>query len=201
MSRKHLDTRTDLVAELEKIQPRTPLIEQIIAEAKAGEFHDFKNQKYVCGKMAANELLTKAGLPELAARIRNGDFDEPPDEGDKRELMDALKGSLIERNPPKGQAAPLIPRFQGRVGQASDPPEMRGKWFFTIWISILGHAEEAKEIGPIGPWDTEERAHRELQTAIRLMAEDYEKRTTGQVSGEYVDMKTNVRRKWGEQTH
>lgn len=201
MSRKHLDTRTDLVAELEKVHPRTPLIEQIIAEAKAGEFHDFKNEKYVCGKVAANKLLTKAGLHELAARIRNGDFDEPPDEDDKRDLSALLTGSLIDRNPRPAPQPEFIPRFQGKVGQATDPPEVRGKWFFTVWISILGHAEEAKEIGPIGPWDSEARAQEELQTAIKHMAEDYEKRTTGQVSGEYVDMKTNVRRKWDDKTH
>jgi hypothetical protein len=94
MKKKRLDTRVELVAELEKVQPRTPLLEKIIAEAKAGEFHDYKNNKYACGKIAANELLTEAGLPELAARIRNGDFDEEPDEQDKAELRELLPPAM-----------------------------------------------------------------------------------------------------------
>lgn len=197
-TKKRLDTRTDLVAELEKVEPRTPLIERIIAEAKAGEFHDFKNQKYVCGKVAANDLLTQAGLHELAARIRNGDFDEPADEGDTAELMDALKGSLIDRQ--KAAATPLIPRIQGKVGQATDPADVKGKWFFTIWVSFIGLGG-SEEFGPIGPWETKEKAQEELKTACQLVAEDFEKRMTGETSGEYFDMKNNVRRKWDDKNH
>lgn len=193
---KNLDTRTDLVAELERY-PRTPLIEQIIAEAKAGEFHDFKNEKYDMPKVELVRLLREAKLDKLAKRVINGDFDEPADETDKTEMMGWLKDSITERK----ASTPPIPRFQGKVGQASDPPEMRGKWFFTIWVSFLGHGEKAEELGPIGPWDTEEKAHEELLNAIRLSSEDYEKRMTGESSGEYIDMKTNTRRKWTDKTH
>ena len=87
---KHLDTRIELVAELEKVSPRTALIEQIIAEAKAGEFHDYKNQKYACGKVASVGLLREAGLNDLADRVRNGDFDEEADEEDKAEMRKTL---------------------------------------------------------------------------------------------------------------
>jgi len=83
----------ELVAELERV-PQTPLVQQIIAEAKAGEFHDYKNEKYICGKVAANELLTRAGLYELAAQIRNGDFDEVADEEDKAEMRKELPPSM-----------------------------------------------------------------------------------------------------------
>lgn len=51
------DTRIHLVEELEKL-PRTLGIDLIIKEAKAGEYHDYKNQKYDCGKLA-RETLTK----------------------------------------------------------------------------------------------------------------------------------------------
>jgi hypothetical protein len=85
MKKSYLDTRIHLVAELEKV-PQTPLIAQIIAEAEAGEFHDYKNKKYNCGKVAAVGLLRQAGLEELAKRVMNGDFDETADEEDKANL-------------------------------------------------------------------------------------------------------------------
>lgn len=92
MMTKRLDTRTDLVLELEKVAS-TPLIEEIIKEAKAGEFHDFKNQKYVCGKMAVYGLLMKAGLSSLAARVSEGEFDEEADEEDKARMRKDLPES------------------------------------------------------------------------------------------------------------
>lgn len=76
-----LSTMTDLVTELEKV-PKTPLVEKIIEEAKAGEFHDYKNRKYACGKIAASALLREANLIALAKRIENGDFDEEADAED-----------------------------------------------------------------------------------------------------------------------
>lgn len=39
----------ELVQELKKL-PRSSEIEFMITEAKAGEYHDYKNKKYVCGK-------------------------------------------------------------------------------------------------------------------------------------------------------
>jgi hypothetical protein len=94
-----LDTRVHLVAALEGIEKKTDLIKAIIAEAKAGEYHDYKNKKYVCGKVAANDLLqvaakqhgdekTKKLLLDLAERIRNGVFDEEADEEDKAAMRE-----------------------------------------------------------------------------------------------------------------
>ncbi len=82
------DTRKELVQELEKVEPKTALINQIITEAKAGEFHDYKNQKYVCGKVAASGLLRKAGLIDLAKQIENGDYDETADESDRNSMRE-----------------------------------------------------------------------------------------------------------------
>jgi len=72
----------ELVQELEKIQPRTPAIQEMILEAKAGEYHDYKNQKYACGKIAVVGKLRAAGLFDLAEQIAEGDFDEEADEAD-----------------------------------------------------------------------------------------------------------------------
>ena len=89
MSRQRKSTMVELVAELEKV-PRTPLVEQMIAEAKAGEYHDYKNQKYVCGKVAVSWLLRQAGLVDLAQQVENGDYDEQADEQDKEHLRTVL---------------------------------------------------------------------------------------------------------------
>lgn len=94
---KRKSTMVELVQELEKIEHRTPLIEQIIKEAKAGEFHDYKNEKYVCGKVAANELLTRAGLHELAAQIRRGEYDEEADEEDQKMLSNIIRDMVAGR--------------------------------------------------------------------------------------------------------
>lgn len=82
MSKERLDTRIHLVSELEKL-PKSAAIDEMIAEAKAGEYHDYKNQKYACGKVESHNRLAALGYHELAARIANGDFDEVADEEDK----------------------------------------------------------------------------------------------------------------------
>ncbi len=93
------DTRVDLVQELYQILPLpenlpyVSALRDMIAEAKAGEYHDFKNQKYPCGKMASHEFLENIGTPsakQLAARIAEGEFDEKPDEEDKLAIMQSL---------------------------------------------------------------------------------------------------------------
>lgn len=90
------DTRIELVAELEEIRlglirlaDATPgdneyadkltTLNFIIMEAKSGEFHDFKNQKYACGKQALVICLRSVGLEGIAERVINGEYDEKPD--------------------------------------------------------------------------------------------------------------------------
>lgn len=93
---KRKDTRTDLVAELEKL-PQSNYIDLIILEAKAGEFHDYKNKKYPCGKVAlvshlhsAAKLvpsgITAASLIVLANDVINGVYDEEADADDIAEM-------------------------------------------------------------------------------------------------------------------
>jgi len=91
MSEPRKDTRVHLVREIVKLLEsgdieETPLISQIIFEAIAGEFHDYKNKKYTCGKVALYSYLMKAGLVNLALRVQDGEFDEVPDEEDKAEM-------------------------------------------------------------------------------------------------------------------
>lgn len=75
-------TMVELVEELQKLPP-TDKINFMIEEAKRGEYHDYKNEKYVCGKVALCSLLEDAGLYALSARVKDGEFDESPDEQDK----------------------------------------------------------------------------------------------------------------------
>ena len=91
-------TMVELVQELEALEPKTPGLLTIIMEAKAGEYHDYKNRKYVCGKHAVvKDLRAEADRPKtpkalreplraLAQRVIAGEFDEEADEEDKAEL-------------------------------------------------------------------------------------------------------------------
>lgn len=72
----------ELVEELEKIEPRTEAVRLMIIEARRGEYHDFKNNLYDCGKVEASRKLRAAGLVDLAKRIEQGEFDETPDADD-----------------------------------------------------------------------------------------------------------------------
>jgi len=83
-------TMVELVIELQKL-PKNPEVLQMIKEAKQGEFHDYKNKKYDCGKMASAQMLHHIGdkypdCKEEATRIRgliiNGEYDERPDQDD-----------------------------------------------------------------------------------------------------------------------
>jgi hypothetical protein len=90
----------ELVSELKKLAP-SPAITEIIREAMAGEYHDYKNKKYVCGKVEAYNKLTTAGrfdtdkkrgkaLIDLADQIKQGFYDEEADEDDKAEMRKGL---------------------------------------------------------------------------------------------------------------
>jgi hypothetical protein len=87
MARK--STMIHLVQELEKL-PKSPDIDFMIKEAKTGEYHDYKNQKYVCGKMESSQRLRSLGYPDLAYRIEQGEFDEPADDLDKQTMRNEL---------------------------------------------------------------------------------------------------------------
>ncbi len=92
----------------------------------------------------------------------------------------------------------MIPRIQGKVGQAEEPIEMKGKWFFEMWLTTLGGEDDKVSLGQFGPWDDERQAKQELKKAARLACEAMEQRMEGKVSGKYIDMHTNQTRSWDE---
>lgn len=101
---KAKSTMVELVTELEKLRSQVEHNKDphwttmygnltfMINEAKAGEYHDFKNVKYTCGKMASSQMLRKLGFGSLAKRIEQGEFDETADEEDKA----SMRKDLIE---------------------------------------------------------------------------------------------------------
>ena len=94
--RQRKSTMVELVQELEKLPPSDGLAE-IISEAKSGEYHDYKNKKYDCGKVAVVGKLRSIGQEELAKRVINGEFDEEADEQDKAYLKRiAIEGGFSE---------------------------------------------------------------------------------------------------------
>lgn len=93
MKSERKDTRIHLVEELEKL-PQTPGIKFIIEEAKAGEYHDYKNEKYACGKVEVVGKLRAEGLHDLAGRVICGEFDEEADEEDKAQMRKDLPQRL-----------------------------------------------------------------------------------------------------------
>lgn len=103
MTRK--STMVEFVDELKQLLERfSPLSKEheglsfMIVEALAGEFHDYKNKKYVCGKVAASSMLRQLGFIPLAKRIEDGEFDEVADEDDRAMLRsDALAGGFSEQ--------------------------------------------------------------------------------------------------------
>lgn len=121
------DTRIHLVAELEKLE-RTPAIEEMIQEAKAGEYHDFKNQKYACGKVAVSGKLRAAGLIDLAKRVENGEFDEEMDDEDRAEMVKTIeelsKSASLRRRPQ------IMPRIRGKAIQIG------ARWGWEIIITF-----------------------------------------------------------------
>jgi hypothetical protein len=93
---KRKDTRTDLVEELLKL-PQSDMRDAIIAEAKAGEYHDYKNQKYACGKVAVVGHLRNLSDPKadaLAQRVIDGEFDEEADAEDLAYLREICPPAL-----------------------------------------------------------------------------------------------------------
>lgn len=88
-------TMIELVEELGKL-PKSPEIDFMIQEAKAGEYHDYKNRKYICGKMESSQRLRRLGFIDLAVKIENGEFDEQADDIDKQMMRNELGDSRIK---------------------------------------------------------------------------------------------------------
>lgn len=100
-------TMVELVTELEKSAPPLELMslyQETIHEAKAGEYHDFKNEKYACGKVEVVSRLRKLGLEDLAKRVIEGEFDEEADHSD----IERMRNDVIMNTKSKAEANAII---------------------------------------------------------------------------------------------
>jgi hypothetical protein len=88
----------------------------------------------------------------------------------------------------------MLPRIQGKVGQAENGPHP-GKWYFEMWLTSIGGGE-GQTLGLFGPWESEQEAKTELQRACKMAVEAIETKMGNGPSGKYIDMKTNTVRKW-----
>lgn len=102
MSKQRKSTMIEMVTELKKMHPY-PEVKQMIAEAEAGEYHDYKNEKYDCGKVASMGLLQTIATvypdqKEQALKIRSeilaGTYDEVADEEDKKKLAKGMPENM-----------------------------------------------------------------------------------------------------------
>lgn len=108
VNRPRKSTMVELVDELRNL-PQSEGVQLMIEEALAGEYHDYKNVRYVCGKMESSRKLRNLGHVDLAKRIEQGEFDEEADAEDDamlRKELDAhgagrLKGILGLDEPTK----------------------------------------------------------------------------------------------------
>jgi hypothetical protein len=89
------DTRTDLVDELRR-RPATPARDRLMLRASAGAYHCFDSAS-ATPKVDLVRELEGAGLLDLAARVRRGEFDEPPSATQRGELLAALRASIAAR--------------------------------------------------------------------------------------------------------
>lgn len=91
----------------------------------------------------------------------------------------------------------MIPRIRGKVGQATDPAEVAGKWFFELSMWDYTGEKMVGEPWTIGPWETEAKAHEEMLVACRIACETIEKAHGEEPSGKFLDMKNGgVLRPW-----
>ena len=97
----------ELVEELRKL-PQSEAIDFMIEEALAGEYHDFKNKKYVCGKVECYNKLVDLNHIELAVRIATGEFDEQADAEDDEQMRKDIQEGCSD-----GETAQILMKILG----------------------------------------------------------------------------------------
>lgn len=90
-----------------------------------------------------------------------------------------------------------IPRLQAKCGQAEEGEHI-GKWFCDIFISFFGQKTDDQPFCQLGPFESENIAKTKMKEACKLICEQLEKEMTGEISGKYIDIKTNETRSWDE---
>ena len=92
------------------------------------------------------------------------------------------------------------PRIRCSSFQAeSDDKKYNGKWFFVLSVWDFIGETMTYEHQPIGPFETQKEAIEESKRAARIVSEMFEKEFTGQIGGQYLDLKNGgILRSWNE---
>lgn len=90
-------------------------------------------------------------------------------------------------------------RFKGRVGVIEDPPELVGKFAYTITVHSLDGSEQYGEPITRGPFDTEKEAQRSMRDHIRYGCDEAQRVVGKEPDGKYIDLVNgDVERSWDE---
>lgn len=94
-----------------------------------------------------------------------------------------------------------VPRIQGRVGQIEDPPELAGKWVFSLWMSFVGDGQPPRTLlENIGPYATRDIAMAELRLASKRAVEAAQEAVGMKSTGDYVDLKDNRTKNFNDES-
>ena len=190
---KRKSTMIELVSDLEALPERSVLIRQILDEARAGEFHDYKNKKYLCGKVELVHLLmraqrdeslsqtTRTRLRKLAQAVKEGEFDEEADAEDQEMLQGIMKDMAKEVTKVNGLPAGATPlfkppegvqfRMRAKFGIGSDD-----KYYFDFWLAALDGTPLTDKIN-VGSVETKEQAEK----VCRQVVDDFARMTNGKI--------------------
>lgn len=92
---------------------------------------------------------------------------------------------------------PIIgPRIQGKVGQVEEPLELKGKWSYCIWISVIGSDGELIEMQSPGVWDTQHLAMAALREKTNELIKEVNKIVTGEASADFYDLNAKKNRNY-----
>lgn len=84
----------------------------------------------------------------------------------------------------------LMPRFRGRAY------EKNGTWHWEVNVTILGSNDDGFLMGSVNSFTTKEEAIEDMKVAIKIGCDTIQKQVMGEVTGEYIDMKSNETLKW-----
>jgi hypothetical protein len=88
------NTKVDLVNDL-RAYPASEARDRLIARAESGVYHDFDSDE-VAPKITAVIDLSEAGFAALADKVRNGEYDEPPNAEQLAELREEIGPELFD---------------------------------------------------------------------------------------------------------
>lgn len=94
-----------------------------------------------------------------------------------------------------------VPRIQGRVGQIEAPPELAGKWVFSLWMSFVGDGQEPRTLlENIGPYPTRDIAMAQLRLATKRALDATYEAAGMKPTGDYVDLKDNRTKNFNDES-